>query len=139
MKTVYAAGIIVYTKEKNQIRYLLLRHAAGHWGLPKGRRDPGENDEQTAQRELFEETGLTIKNLDTRFSLSTTYEVVYDNERLPKVITYFVGEVTEPIVTLSHEHDQFLWCTLEEAMETLTHESSREVLAKVHEYLQKLL
>ena len=102
-----------------------------------GRETQQANDDQTTQRELFEETGLIIKNLDTTFSVSTTYEVVYENERMPKVITYFVGEVTDPIVTLSHEHDQFIWCTFEQAMDILTHESSREILAKAHEYVQK--
>jgi 8-oxo-dGTP pyrophosphatase MutT (NUDIX family) len=36
-----------------------LRSHAGQWALPGGRRDPGETAEDTALRELLEETGIT--------------------------------------------------------------------------------
>jgi 8-oxo-dGTP pyrophosphatase MutT (NUDIX family) len=42
-------------------RFLALRRRNGVWLLPKGHVDPGETLEQTAVREVNEETGLTVK------------------------------------------------------------------------------
>lgn len=137
MKTVYAAGIIVYTLQGTHIYYLLLHHTAGHWSLPKGRREEEETDKQTALRELHEETGLIIKNLNESFSLSLSYEVFYNNEYVTKIVTYFVEQVPDTTITLSPEHDQFLWCSFEKAINTLTHQNSKNILEKAHEYIQK--
>lgn len=38
-------------------------HAAGTWSLPGGHLEFGESFEQTAEREVEEETGLTINNI----------------------------------------------------------------------------
>ena len=49
------------------IRVLLIRqrtHTGEHWGLPKGHPDPGENDVDTALRELAEETGVQLSHDD---------------------------------------------------------------------------
>lgn len=55
------ATIIVY----NQIGEILLQHRTdtNTWGLPGGSMEMGENIEETARRELFEETGLVAIKL----------------------------------------------------------------------------
>lgn len=134
---VYAAGIVTYIIENGAIRYLILHHNAGHWGFPKGRREEGENDQQTALRELHEETGLIIKDFDSVFRLSSSYEVLLNNEYVPKTVTYFVGQPVDTNVLLSDEHDQFAWCTFQEAIDLLTHVSSKELLIKVNAHIEE--
>lgn len=56
-----AAGMIVQDDEG---RILLQRRGDdGTWGIPGGALEPGESLEETARRELFEETGLTAVDL----------------------------------------------------------------------------
>ena len=53
--TASAGGIII--NDKNEVA--LTCHEGGrHWNFPKGRVEPGENLEETAQREVYEETGI---------------------------------------------------------------------------------
>lgn len=86
--------------------YLVL-HRAIHdhdgdwaWGPPGGLRDAGESYEETAARELFEETGLDLP-------LTLVSEGPW---------TTFAAEApADAEVTLSHEHDRYEWLPLEQA------------------------
>ena len=56
-----SAGGVVCTTEGHGIQVLLCgRHSPPLWALPKGTPDPGETHEQTALREVEEETGLKV-------------------------------------------------------------------------------
>lgn len=50
------AGGLVFD---SQGRVLLIRDRQGYWVFPKGHTDPGETPEQTARREVLEETGIS--------------------------------------------------------------------------------
>lgn len=53
-------GIIFYDNDDK--KYLLVfGRKSGKWGFPKGHQENGETDEQTAIREFFEETGISIQ------------------------------------------------------------------------------
>ena len=59
MATVISCGVIVTDGAS-----VLLGHATGspRWDIPKGLKEPGESDLETAQRELREETGLVAES-----------------------------------------------------------------------------
>lgn len=60
-KIIMNAAACIVLNEDNQV---LLQHRGDDhfWGLPGGIMELGETIEQTARREVFEETGLTIKD-----------------------------------------------------------------------------
>ena len=60
-------------RPEEQIEILLIRHKnGGHWAFPKGHVEKKETEEDTALREIREETGLEVL-LDTGFRRAVTY------------------------------------------------------------------
>ncbi|MBT2693925.1 GNAT family N-acetyltransferase [Bacillus sp. ISL-55] len=55
------SAVLVFNREYEVL--LQLRTDTGRWGIPGGAMEPGESFEDTARRELFEETGLNLKRL----------------------------------------------------------------------------
>ncbi len=67
---------VVIINEQQQV-LLELRSDFNVWGLPGGSADPGEDIEQTINREVFEETGLVISDVQVfGFSSSPKYEKI---------------------------------------------------------------
>ncbi len=57
MKEISAGGV-VYKQEGGEIFILMIKDRYSTWSLPKGKRESGETNEQTALREILEETGV---------------------------------------------------------------------------------
>jgi 8-oxo-dGTP pyrophosphatase MutT (NUDIX family) len=55
----YTAGGVVYRHVGERIEILMIQDRLGRWTIPKGHVEPGETIDQTALREVAEETGLT--------------------------------------------------------------------------------
>jgi 8-oxo-dGTP pyrophosphatase MutT (NUDIX family) len=75
-KLTRAAGGAVISKKDEVL--MIFRH--GRWDLPKGKKDGGEKNRETALREVMEETGM--KQLDTLEKLTVTYHFYRRNKRL---------------------------------------------------------
>ena len=68
-----SCGAIVYRKHHGNTEILLVRHIkSGYWSFPKGHVEEGETEEETARREIKEETGLDVL-LDTGFRETVTF------------------------------------------------------------------
>ena len=97
------------------------------WSLPKGKRDPGETDEQCAVREVEEETGLRCAL--GRELLPTRY---VDRRGRPKVVRYWDMKVvgSRPFVA-NDEIDELVWLPIDEAVRRLSYPYDAAVLANV--------
>ena len=51
-----SCGAVVFRIGERGPEALVIHQNAGHWGFPKGHVEPGEDEEQTALREILEET-----------------------------------------------------------------------------------
>jgi 8-oxo-dGTP pyrophosphatase MutT (NUDIX family) len=118
--------------------YLLLRGSRdGCWGLPKGKVDPGETDEQAARRELAEETGITDFNPQTGFEHTITYWFTRDGRKIHKTVRYFLAGVKSREAKVSREHSELGWFSLEQAKERIIFANLREVVKKADEFITR--
>ena len=116
---------------------LILQYPQGHWDFVKGHvEDEDLSLEYTALRELAEETGIDDVELVPGFQTRTEYQFSHKGVVIDKQVHWFLGDTEEMVVKLSHEHVGFLWLSWDDAMEQLTFENSKRVLAAAREYYQ---
>ena len=60
MRKEKSCGALVVRRGAESPEILLIKHNGGHWAFPKGHVEAGETEEETALREVQEETGLTV-------------------------------------------------------------------------------
>ena len=83
-----SCGAVVFNKHKDKFLYLIIQSINGkHWDFAKGQVEGNENEEQTALREIKEETGV-VPQIIPHFRGEITYE--YKLGHLKKVI-FFVA------------------------------------------------
>jgi 8-oxo-dGTP pyrophosphatase MutT (NUDIX family) len=108
-RLIKAASIAVFNPQN---KILLLRRSKTakwmplHYCLPGGHAEKGETMIQTAERELFEETGIEINTAEIE-SFGNYITDEYAN-------FIFAGHANDSKVTLNFEHDKYVWCDYED-------------------------
>jgi 8-oxo-dGTP pyrophosphatase MutT (NUDIX family) len=98
------------------------------WTLPKGTPNPGESLEETAVREVGEETGLEVRIVEPLTSIQ--YRFVQDGARIHKTVHYWLMEPTGGDLSAhDHEFEQVRWVPFDEAPALLTFETERDLIA----------
>jgi 8-oxo-dGTP pyrophosphatase MutT (NUDIX family) len=102
------------------------------WTLPKGTPNPGETREQTAIREVAEETGLEVRITDVLDSIE--YWFIQRGTRIHKTVHYYLMEpIGGDLAGHDHEFDQVRWVRFDEAPDILTFETERALVARAAE------
>ncbi|CAA9460708.1 MAG: hypothetical protein AVDCRST_MAG38-17 [uncultured Solirubrobacteraceae bacterium] len=95
-------------------------------GLPKGGADPGETPQQTAAREVREETGTTVE-VDERLG-EVSYWYRRNGRRIHKTVHFFLCRyVTGDTADHDHEVDDARWIPLRDADRLLTYPAERRL------------
>lgn len=129
-----SAGMILFRRTPEP-SYLLLHYESGHWDFPKGHIESGEDPEETAKRELQEETGISEIHLLDGYKQALRYFFRQKGIGIFKVVIFFLAETTQSEVTLSAEHVGFDWLPYDAALARLTFKNSRDLLIKANEHL----
>lgn len=124
-------GIVPLQKRDGTWKVLLVHHIAGHWSFPKGHRERGESEIETASRELEEETGLTVEKLLDLPPVEETYIFHHAGRRIEKKVRYFVALVGGKEYPQLDELFGCDWFAFEEAREKLTFSNTRDLLDAV--------
>ena len=131
------SGAVVYRKNNGEIEYLLLESQnKGHfWGFPKGHVEGNETLEETAKREIKEETQLVLP-IDTSFHVYTEYDLPNGNR---KQMTLYTADLTqsEDIHLQAEEIKNCGWFNYADARERLTYDNLKQILDQVNDHLTK--
>ena len=129
-----AAGGVVYRRQNGYIEVVLVgRQADRLWALPKGKPNADETIEQTALREVSEETGLQVAIADGGELGAIRYSYVdpKDGRRVDKEVHHFLMEATGGDVSQhDHEHDLVGWYDVHDALRRVTYPNERRVLER---------
>ena len=133
-KMEYSCGAVLYTWKGNGPRYVLVYDS--HYGFPKGHIEPGETKEQTALREIYEETGIRAK-LDTGFCMIDEYELP-SKPGVHKEVTFFLASCSPA----AHPHPRneirrVRVVSYEDALQMLWHPNLQAILTAAHERIME--
>ncbi len=102
---------------------------AGLWDLAGGSIDKGEDIISGTQREVFEETGISVTNLNYTYSWGFTSP----KGNVIRAFNFYAFTDKQP--TLNWEHDEYKWVSFAEAKELLWNENTTKVMSKMTQNL----
>lgn len=109
--------------------------------LPKGAVDAGETPEQTALREVHEETGVTAQVMSKLKDIKYYYIRSWgDRQRVFKIVSFYValyqsGRLGNITPEMRKEVRRALWIPLEDAAKELSYPGEREVAKLAVEWM----
>lgn len=127
-KQALSSGCAVFDAEG---RVLLIRRAdEGLWGLPKGTVERGETLEETALREVREETGLDVRIVSPLMEVRYEFYSAVDDTNVEKRVVYFLAERTGGRLQLERGFEDARWSTGSDAIRLLHYENDRSVVRR---------
>jgi len=141
MKLEFSAGGVVFQKNGDNMLVLVSQHSQHHgWVFPKGfigDKIDGETKEDTAIREVKEETGIDAQILEKLTPI--TYWYVMDGQKCKKTVYYYVmkhlGGDTED---RDHEMEAVEWIAPEQVMGRLTYQSDKDVFEEALPIIERI-
>lgn len=100
-----SCGVIPFRWSSGEKEYLILLQTNNCWSFPKGHMEASETEEQTALRELFEETGLHARLIPGQRALSE-YDIPPCTR---KQVVLFLGEAEGTVIPQETEIIQHRW------------------------------
>jgi len=138
-RSAVSAGGVVFRCSKDGVEIVLVsRRSPVLFALPKGTPDPGEMLEETAIREVREETGLEAAILD-EIGVVRYFFMDGAGARVDKVVHFFLMEaVGGDIADHDHEFDDVGWYHFAEAERLLTHRNQMHILDRAAELIAQI-
>ena len=132
MKHEKSCGAVVYRFEDDRLYFLVEHMRLGHISIPKGHVEGNETEEETARREIKEET-----NLDVRMDTAFRHEISYSPASgILKQVVFFAAEaVSREMKNQECEVSGLEWLPQDEAIRAVTYDTDKEVLSHAAEYL----
>ncbi len=130
-----SCGAIVFRVIGGEKRFLLIKNKrSNHWGFPKGHIEQGETEEETAKREVLEESGIHIR-IFPGFKDKSEYTI---RGKIEKSVSIFLATTDdENTVIQPEEIEDYVWLDYESAMKTLNHLNDRNILQYAKKYIDE--
>jgi 8-oxo-dGTP pyrophosphatase MutT (NUDIX family) len=136
---VVSAGGVVMRNDGNDREVLLCGRSSDRlWALPKGTPEPGETIEQTALREVREETGVEVRPDGLIGEVKYWFSRPQDGVRFYKTVHHFLlrpvgGDPSQH----DHEFDEVRWFPVQEALRRLTYRNEAKILRQALELIDE--
>lgn len=128
-----SCGAVVYRIIRDELRFLLIKNKrSAHWGFPKGHVEKGETMEQTATREVLEETGIHIRIVPD-FSFKSEYTIQGKVEK--SVIIFLAGTKDVQTIIQREEIDDYIWLNYDRAVDMLRFDNDKTILSNAKNFL----
>lgn len=129
-----SCGALVFRRFHGNTELLLIKHAnGGHWSFPKGHVEPGETEEETALREIKEETGIDVI-IDPIFREVISYSPKKDTQ---KDVIYFIARAQNYDYTPQEEEiSQIKWVEINRAHTILTYDNDKQLVNKAKQVIK---
>ncbi len=137
----FSAGGVVYKKTEGKIQILVAQHSYHHgWVFPKGLIGDsieGENKEETAIREVEEETGALAKIIEPLSKIS--YWFVFKGEKRKKTVYYYLMEfISEDASQKDDEMEAMEWLPVNEVEKRLTFKGDVKVWQEAKSMIERI-
>ena len=128
-----SAGGVVYKRDEGEVYFLVIkRNQMNNWTLPKGHREKGESLQETAIREVEEETSIGAypeKYIDT-----TMYYVANEKERIVYIRVVFWFLMKPENTNISKKPDKEIaevkWVKYDDLLNILSYSSDKYIIKK---------
>ncbi|OTG84777.1 NUDIX hydrolase [Acinetobacter sp. ANC 4648] len=129
IRSVVVSGVAL-SKINGEIKILLMkRNKGGFWCHVAGKVEAGETAWQAIIREFHEETVIDVQQLYSADYLEQFYEATLNViELIPAFVVYCDDNQK---ITLNEEHSEYIWCSLDEALEKVVFAGQK----KFYEYV----
>ncbi|MCH5198650.1 MAG: NUDIX domain-containing protein [Oscillospiraceae bacterium] len=129
----HSCGAVVFRKINDEYRFLLIKNKrSNNWGFPKGHMEKGETREQTAVREVLEETGVHIEIYEN-FSYESQYKI---GSKIEKRVDVFLASTDDTQTVIQQEEiEDYIWLRYPEALATLRFDNDKDILIAAGDYM----
>lgn len=142
MKRETSAGGVVFRKLGKTVYILLIKDGHGRWALPKGHVERGETLQETAVREVQEETGVekleVLGRIDEIRYFYTRKMPDAPSETVFKTNTFYLMRTSQVKLHGSWEVQDVKWFPSDESIKIVEYKNSLDILKKAAEMIKKL-
>lgn len=123
-----SCGAVIFYKGRQNVNLLLVKNSNGrYWSFPKGHIEKGETEEETATREIKEETNLDVEICGDFREIS---EYCPFGKIRKRVVFFLAQAFTDKVKIQESEIDSFIWVDLQQARKMCTYDNDLRIIDK---------
>lgn len=123
-----SCGGIIFYKTRQNTKILLVKNNNGrYWSFPKGHIEEGETEQETAVREIKEETGLDVTLVKDFREIS---EYCPFGKIRKRVVFFLARAFTDNVKIQEEEIDSYIWVDLQQARKLCTYDNDLRIIEK---------
>ena len=123
-----SCGGIIFYKTRQNVKILLVKNNNGrYWSFPKGHIEEGETEQETAIREIKEETGLDVTIVRNFREIS---EYCPFGKIRKRVVFFLARAFTDNVRIQEEEIDSYIWVDLQQARKLCSYDNDLRIIEK---------